>query len=413
MVEHGSLSNFAGAFTCKYFSNKQRTIAFTANVSFDASLSPILTMFCGSRLFVVPESIRRDPDAFVDFAEANGIQGVDCAPTQLELWMSAGLLDGAVPLETVVVGGEKVSTSLWRRLSRLPACQAFNMYGPTEGTIDATFSEITRDVAPSIGKPFDNVRVYVLDDCSNLVPVGAIGEICIGGVGVARGYVGRPELTAERFVDDPFVAGSRMYRTGDIGRWKRDGRLDYQGRRDDQVKLRGHRIELEEVAQTLRAHRAVDQALVRIVTDDQNIQSLVAYVTVVSPVEPRELRNWCHSRLPAFMIPRDLAYLSDMPIMANGKVDESVLRSHYKRSEVVTAHTVVSPSEMQVLQAMSAVLNEPEIRVDDDFFHLGGHSLLAVRLVDLLQRSFEKSVPLILVFEQPSARGLAAAIDAL
>jgi non-ribosomal peptide synthetase component F len=193
-------------------------------------------LLSGHRLVVVPADVRTDAMALVDFLDTSDIDVFDCTPTQLESLFSAGLLERRQTPLTVLVGGEPLTPQTWSRLARAQGIRAFNVYGPTECTVDATFAEITHEQAqPVIGKPLANTRTYVLDARRRVVPPGAVGELYIGGAGVARGYLNRPELTAERFLDDPFVPGARMYRTGDLARFHLDGNIEFLGRNDLQI----------------------------------------------------------------------------------------------------------------------------------------------------------------------------------
>jgi amino acid adenylation domain-containing protein len=417
MVEHGSLRNFADAFVAPLYGEHRRRLAFTANTSFDASLSPLLGMVCGSTLVLVPEEVRRDPPAFVEAAAAAGVDAVDCTPSQLQAWMAAGLLDGAVPLRSIVLGGEEVGPSLWRRLARLPDCRCVNAYGPSEVTVDATLAEIAPGTTPSIGRPFGGVRVYVLDGDLRLVPPGVAGEICVGGVGVARGYAGRPDLTDARFVADPFVPGGRLYRTGDVGRWRRDGRLEFLGRADDQVKMRGFRVETGEVEATLRTLPGVTEAVVVPWTDDAGLQCLAAYLAGPSPPSAAETRAWCAGVLPAYLVPQFVVPLEELPLSAGGKVDRARLPAPGPAAAPGDAPGeagVVRPrtdSEARAARVVAAVLGLAEVGVTDDFFALGGHSLLVLRLASGLTDAFRTEVPPRLVFEHPTVEGIARAVD--
>ncbi|WP_345007246.1 non-ribosomal peptide synthetase, partial [Dactylosporangium siamense] len=271
------------------------------------------------------------------------------------------------------MGAERLSAplaSVWAARSRL-----VNTYGPTEATVMATVGEVDGSVLPPIGGPLGNVRVRVLDAGLREVPVGVSGEICIGGVGVARGYVGRPELTAERFVADPVAGdGSRLYRSGDVGRWRADGTLDFVGRVDAQVKVRGFRVELGEVEHVLREFVAD-----AVVVVDEVQQRLVAYV--VGSVAVERLQERVRERLPEFMVPAVFVELAALPLNVNGKVDRSALPVVGVSRQGGGFVTPVGPVQEVLAGIWAEVLGVDRVGAQDDFFELGGHSLLATRVI--------------------------------
>ncbi|WP_301184473.1 non-ribosomal peptide synthetase [Streptomyces sp. NL15-2K] len=256
----------------------------TAPFTFDASMEQLSWMLAGHELFIVPEDVRRDPSALVRFVKEHRIDVIDTTSSQLELLTSAGLLEGAWAPSMVMVGGEAVSPSLWQALRGQRRTRAFNLYGPTEATVDATCHDLSGPVdIPVIGTPLPDVRLRVLDERLRPVPVGVAGEIYLGGPGLARGYVNRPALTAQRFIADPYsdTPGSRLYRTGDRARRRPDGTLEYLGRTDDQIKLRGFRIEPGEIETVLTHHPTVKEAAVTVAADDGTAR-LIALVALGS-----------------------------------------------------------------------------------------------------------------------------------
>jgi len=283
MVEHRSVVNLWWGLKELYRqSDECFSIAMNASFTFDASVKQFIQLLSGCTLVPVPQECRWDVSKLGSFFEDNQIHGIDCTPSQLKAWLSGGLFERkACPLRVVLVGGENIDAELWGQLSRIPKIAFYNVYGPTECTVDATFGRIASDGAdPSIGRPMENKRIYIVDRAGRLVPIGVVGEMYIGGEGLARGYLHRAALTADRFIADPFTDDpqARVYRTGDLARWCNDGTVDYIGRNDQQVKVRGFRVELGEIEAHLLQHPDVKQAAVLAHDDGQAGTRLTAYI---------------------------------------------------------------------------------------------------------------------------------------
>ncbi|MFF2043980.1 amino acid adenylation domain-containing protein [Kitasatospora sp. NPDC058170] len=315
----------------------------------------------------------------------------------------------------VLTGGDVVPSGAVRRVLEANAgIVVRHLYGPTEVTLCATQHSV--DAAANvgstlpIGRPLDNTAVYVLDGGLQLVPAGAVGELYVAGAGLARGYLNRPELTAERFVADPFgEAGERMYRTGDLVRWRADGSLEFAGRADDQVKIRGFRIELGEVESVLAGHPAVAQATVLVREDNPGDKRLIGYVVPVSPeaVDTEQLREHLASGLPDYMVPSAIVLLETLPLTANGKLDRKALPA----PEFTAAGSGRAPrteQEEALCAVFAEVLGVTSVTIDDSFFELGGHSLLATRLVSRIRTALGIEVGIRALFEAPTVAGLAA-----
>ncbi|MFE6281176.1 amino acid adenylation domain-containing protein [Streptomyces sp. NPDC057877] len=351
---------------------------------FDASWQPQLWLLDGHCVHIVSEEVRRDPELLAAAVTAQGFDFLEVTPSFFAQMAEAGLLDGdGCPLTVVGVGGEAVPAALWRRLAGLRGTEAFNLYGPTESTVDALVARMRDSARPLVGRPVAGTRAYVLDDRLRPVPPGVTGELYLAGGGLARGYLGAPGLTAERFVADPFGApGGRLYRTGDLARWTPDGRLDYLGRADDQVKIRGFRIEPAETESALTGHPAVGQALVTVRQDGPRKQ-LVAYVVpvpgAVAP-DPAELRGRVAARLPDHMVPAAVVALDRFPELANGKLDRAALPAP-DFSALSSGRPPATPVEEALCAVFAEVLGLERVGVDDDFFVLGGDSIVAMQLV--------------------------------
>ncbi|WP_338020557.1 non-ribosomal peptide synthase/polyketide synthase [Amycolatopsis sp. CB00013] len=360
--------------------------------SFDASWQPQLWLLDGHAVHIVDEETRRDPGLLAAMIEREGFDFIEVTPSFFAQMADVGLLDGdRCPLAMIGVGGEAVPESLWRRLATLDGTEAFNLYGPTESTVDALVARIGDSEKPLVGRPVANTRAYVLDAALRPVPPGVTGELYLAGAGLARGYLGRTALTSERFVADPFgPAGARMYRTGDLARWTAGGRLDFGGRADDQAKIRGFRVEPGEIEAVLERHGGVAQAVVLVREDRPRVKQLVAYV--VSTVERDELRRFAAETLPDYMVPAAFVTLDALPTLSNGKLDRKALPAP-DYSELAGGRAPETALEKTLCALFAEVLDVPELGADDDFFALGGDSIVAMRLVGRARAAGLKITP--------------------
>jgi len=317
------------------------------------------------------------------------------------------------PLRQLLIGGEALSVPHVREaLERLPDTDIINGYGPTESTTFACCYRIPRPLPqhiPSIpiGRPIGNTEVYVLDESRNPVPVGVVGELYIGGDGLARGYLNQPEMTAEKFLPHPFrsLVQARVYRTGDLVRYRPDGAIEFLGRVDDQVKIRGFRIEPGEIEATLAGHSAVRMTAVVAHEDGTGDKRLVVYVVPLAWESPEsgELRAFLERKLPDYMVPSQFVFLESLPLTPSGKVDRRALPAkgpaRAKPEESVPPR---DPLEVQLAKTWEEVLRIGPIGVRDNFFDLGGHSLLVMSLAARIERAFGRSLPLVTLFEAPT-----------
>nr|WP_244239126.1 non-ribosomal peptide synthetase [Corallococcus carmarthensis] len=353
----------------------------------------------------------------VNRIQKDSLDVLDCSPAHLRLLLDEGLLERQSIPRRVLVGGEAVDPATWRHLAQAPRPRVFNVYGPTECTVDATACAFDASPTPTIGRPLPNVRVYVLDRTLRPVPVGVAGELFIGGEGVARGYLNRPELTADRFIPDAFSSkpGARLYRTGDVVRWRADGMLDYLGRADFQVKVRGFRIELGEIESRLLSHPAVHQAVVLAREDVPGDKRLVAYLVPEEgqSLDATELRTFLKQHLPEYMVPSALLVLEALPLNTNGKVDRKALPAPQGTALASTYVAPSTPAEEQLAALFIQVLRVQRVGVHDDFFALGGHSLLATQLVSRVRSTFRVELPLRALFEAPTVAALAERLQSL
>lgn len=377
--------------------------------SFDASWQPQLWLLDGHCVHVVSEETRRDPELLAAAVVEHGFDFLEVTPSFFAQMAETGLVQGdSCPLAVVGVGGEAVPQALWDRLGGLRGTEAYNLYGPTESTVDALVARVRDSERPLVGRPVAGTRAYVLDDALLPVPPGVTGELYLAGGGLARGYLGRPALTAERFVADPFgPPGSRLYRTGDLARWTADGRIDYLGRADDQVKIRGFRIEPAEIEAVLAARPDTGQVVVTARQDGPRTQ-LVAYVVPAAgrAPDPAELRGHVAGLLPDYMVPAAVVLLDRLPSLANGKLDRKALPAP-DFTAVSTGRAPRTALEKGLSEVFADVLGLPQIGVDDDFFTLGGDSIVAMQLVSRARAAGIRITPR-LVFRHRTVAALAA-----
>ncbi|MGC7098338.1 non-ribosomal peptide synthetase [Amycolatopsis lurida] len=375
VVGNRSLVNLHHELAARFFppGRAVKRVAHGLPFAFDASWNPLLWLLGGHEVHLVPDEVRADPDRYVEFARAHRLSVVEAVPAHLTALLDAGLLDGAARPELLIMGGEAVSQELWTRLRAAPVA-AVNLYGPTECTVFATACHLAEQGTPAIGRPIGNARVQVVDAELRPVPLGEPGELLISGAGLAREYLGRPELTGERFV----TSERRAYRTGDLGRCLPGGRLEWLGRLDDQVKISGYRVEPGEAEHALLGQPGVRQAAV-VADGDEAHRRLVAYV-VLSEGTGTELHERLRRLLPDYLVPAAVIPLETLPLGPNGKIDRAALPVPAEdRSQPLT------PAEELVAAAFRKVLGVEEVTARSDFFTLGGHSLSAAALAGHLR----------------------------
>ncbi|GAB4201300.1 MAG: hypothetical protein OHK0022_23210 [Roseiflexaceae bacterium] len=445
-IPHQALGNLLAGLTPSLPLSTTDTALALTTLTFDIALLEILLPWTqGACVLLAPTGLGADGPALAGLIESGAVSLVQATPTTWSLVRASGAK--APPSGTTVLsGGEPLPPALAAWLPSGDA-QVWNMYGPTETTIWSTHAPVTGE-AVTIGRPIANTLVYVLDDALRPTPIGVPGELYIGGMGLARGYLGRPDLTAERFVPNPFgVVGaggggteprtknqesgtgnaetktqnSRLYRTGDLARWLPNGTLEHLGRRDTQIKLRGYRIELDEIAATVSQCPQVAEA-VAVLTGAGETARLVAYVVPIAAesaaaaadpgVWAARVRTAVASRLPGYMVPGGWVVLEQLPRTANGKVDRRALPAGAQEALAGgSGGPPRTPVEARLVEAWATVLGRANVGVDDNFFDLGGHSLLALRLLARLRDTFKIKLPLRTLFEAPTAAQLAPLIE--
>lgn len=378
--------------------------------SFDVSVWEFFwPLLCGATIVLAKPGGHQDSSYLVNLINAIGITTVHFVPSMLQVFLEDPDVETCTSLQMVMCSGEALSFDLQQRFFSRLGCQLHNLYGPTETAIDVTHWQCQPDsdlnIVP-IGKPVDNTKVYVLDAQLQPVPFGVLGELHIGGVQVGRGYLNQPELTAAKFIPNPFNPGETLYKTGDLVRYLPDGNIEYLQRLDHQVKIRGLRIELGEIEQVLTQHPQVRESLVIVSSDPYRGQQLVAYVVCSqeSPSIP-QLRQYLQTKLPNYMIPAAIVILEAFPLTPNGKLDRQALPNYdVSKGESSQPQDVI---ESQLLELWSELLGIKQIGLTDNFFDLGGHSLLAIKLIGKIQQRFSQKLPLATLLSHATIADLA------
>ncbi|WP_020387123.1 non-ribosomal peptide synthase/polyketide synthase [Kribbella catacumbae] len=389
-------------------------IAHTVSFAFDMSWEELLWLVEGHEVHVCDEQLRRDAEGLVAYCDLHRIDVVNVTPTYAHYLFEEGLLeegDGRHRPPLVLLGGEAVPASVWDKLRDTDGTAGYNLYGPTEYTINTLGGGTTDSATPTVGKAIWNTRGYILDAWLRPTLPGVAGELYIAGTGLARAYLDRPGLTAERFVADPQAAGGRMYRTGDLVRQRPDGNLDFLGRTDDQVKIRGYRVELGEVEAALTRAPGVAHAAV-VARDDTRAPGLRKLVGYIVPSEPdaalaTQVRKTLLAQLPEYMVPSALVVMDELPRNANGKLDLKALPDAEPAAQHAPSRPPASAVEATLCTVFAEILGLDEVGADDDFFALGGHSLLATRLVSRVRAELDVQLAIRDLFEAPTVAQLA------
>jgi amino acid adenylation domain-containing protein len=417
VIEHRSVVNYVTQVGRFYrLATDDRLLQFSS-FCFDASVEEIFTpLVCGSTLVLRPDEIVESAGRFFEFCSTAKITALSL-PTAYchEL---AGALESRVhwpsTVQLVAFGGEQILPDRLAILRRAagPYVRLINSYGPTEATVAATVFEVPEEFAGqervSIGRPLGNMEAWVLDEKQCCLPIGVAGELCLGGIGVARGYLNRPELNAGKFIEHPGRPGSRLYRTGDRAAWQADGTLRFLGRVDDQVKVRGFRVELGEVEAALNAHPHISQNVVIAREGSRGEKALVAYYVSGQELSISALRNFLKETIPDYMVPGRFLRLPRLPVTTNGKIDRKALPDvPAVSSGPGQAPPPQNALELQIQLAFERVLHSANVSSETSFFELGGDSLKALQLVLELERATETALPLGVLYETSTVRGLA------
>ena len=410
MMPHRSMVNLMNFHLHQFPGDEVRSVLLFASISFDASFHEIFsTLLRGATLHPIAEETKKEVRGLTDFIVQRRIDTLFLPTAYFRLLSEEEYFMthiGSTIRNLLVAGEQLVVAASFIDYLRGENIEIHNYYGPAETHVVTTFrsgrgSQLRLERIPPIGKPIDNTWIYILDEQQMLVPVGAVGEICIGGAGLARGYLDRDPLTRERFIADPFKEGERIYRTGDLGKWQENGEIAYIGRRDFQVKIRGFRVELGEVEHVLQQYGPVDNVLVIARQETTGEKSLVAYVTGKEELEMTVLRAYMAGRLPQYMLPSHYVQLERLPITTNGKIDRSKLPDPVG---LETGTIYIAPrneTEQQLVSIWQDILGKDPISVKDNFFELGGHSLKATRLASRVHKVLQVKIALKDLFIHP------------
>ncbi|MEJ2633925.1 MAG: amino acid adenylation domain-containing protein [Calditrichia bacterium] len=417
-IQHDSMIHLWNALDYQIYSKYAKgkcCVSLNAPISFDASVQQLVSLLGGHTLHILPEEVRINGEKLANFIRECRMDVLDCVPSQLKLLTGAGLFGNEKWQPSICLpGGEAIDKTMWKELISEEGTDFFNMYGPTECTVDTTICHIRQKENPVIGKPIRNSQVYLLDNYMQLVPIGVIGEIYIGGFGLGRGYWNRPDLTAERFVPNPFrkKPGERLYRSGDLGRWLPDGSIEFLGRTDHQVKLRGFRIELDEIEEAMRRHPSLANVVVTMQKNPTGDNRIVGYM-VAHKNQPKpavhEMREFLLKVLPDYMIPSLFMYLDELPLTPNGKVNRKALPVPELDRSIMRNGFVAprTPNEKILAEIWQKLLGLEKVGIRDNFFELGGDSIMSIRVVARANQAGLRITPM-QMFKHQTIGGLAA-----
>ncbi len=400
LIEHRSIVNHLSSQIKEFNIVEQDRILLVATIAFDASVEQIfMSLLTGAAVCVIDKETLLDAEALAQFIDEKHISHLHMVPSLLN-----NLPYQSFPsLKRVLAGGEICSPQLAQRWAK-DGCVFYNKYGPTETTVSSLEYRYEEgqpiEGSLPVGSPVANTFVYILDHHHQLAPIGVYGEICIGGLGVGRSYLNRPELTKKRFIENPFRPGERIYRTGDVGKWLPSGQVKIAGRMDDQVKIRGQRVELGEIESVIQQFESIKKCVVTTQKDELGQKKLVAYIVGKDTLLKESLRAFLKERLPEYMIPSTFMELPAIPLNMNGKVDKKALPIPNVSDQEITDY--VAPRndiEEKLVLIWEDLLGLKKISIFDDFFLLGGHSLLAARMVASIRETFLLKIPLKAVFE--------------
>ncbi|HEX5709538.1 MAG TPA: amino acid adenylation domain-containing protein [Pyrinomonadaceae bacterium] len=422
VIEHRQLVSYTLAVSGRLRLPEAASFAMISTFAADLGNTAIYPTLCsGGSLHVISQERTGNAASLANYFRRHRIDCLKIVPSHLAALMTYAEPEQVLPRKRLVLGGESCPRELVGRVRALaPDCEIINHYGPTETTVGVLTSVVTagthrRDSsAPPLGRPLDGARAYIIDTHMRPAPIGLAGELHIGGAGVGRGYLGRPDLTADRFVPDPFSTepGARLYRTGDVARYLPDGEVEFLGRRDGQVKVRGYRVELREIEAALREHAGVREAAVvaqPLPSGEKRIAAYIVFRGTQSPGAINELRDFLKERMPPYMLPAALCGLDALPLTPNGKLDVQALPSADELLQHADS-TYVEPrtaAERSIASIWREVLSVEKVGLYDNFFDLGGHSLFMVQVHSNLLETFERNIPILDLFKYTTVSSLA------
>ena len=410
MVEHRNVVSFFGNFKERFCLEEGMTLGATTGFTFDISVLELLgSLVSGMKLVMLPG---KDPAGILERVMDLRVDVLQVTPSWLNQMLDAsgGSIEGLAGLKVLLVGGEALGERNFQRLKGLSTTKVFSVYGPTETTIWSSVLDVNASDVLSLGYPLNDETVDIRDAWQNLTPIGVVGEICIGGAGVARGYLHKPELTAQKFVSDLVREGLRIYRTGDLGRWRPDGTIEFFGRVDDQMKINGYRIEPGEIENAIGAFPGVEASVVTAALDERGDKTLVAYIAGKQAPAIAELRAFLSARLPVHLLPVHYITMEAFPLNSSGKVDKKRLPDPLAVMGRGEEESPANEVEAKIAGIWTEILSRDKMGMRDNFFLLGGNSLRAIRVLTRLRTEFEVDIKIIEVFNNPTIELLAGEV---
>jgi amino acid adenylation domain-containing protein len=424
-VEHRQLANYIEAVRSRLGFEEGESFAIVSTFAADLGHTMTFPSLClGGALHIISQALARDAAALSSYFEQHPIDNLKIVPSHLDALTSGASLSYALPRKRLVLGGEATSQALLDKVRDFaPGCEIYNHYGPTEATVGVTTHHLTvesskvfSNIVP-LGRPIPNAEVYLLDSRKHLTPVGGIGELYISGSGVSRGYLNHPELTADRFVPNPFGAepGARLYKTGDLACYRPDGLIEFRGRADNQVKFHGFRVELDEITNALAHHPQVRKSIVVMRPDRNGNDLIVAYYVSRQKLDQHELREHLAKSIIEETLPNVYVHMKKLPLTLNGKINYDALPTLEEIKDRIDEEHIAprTPTEQSIAEIYSEILGVERVSVNDNFFELGGHSLLAIRVMSRIREVFDVNLPFQMFFEKPSVAGLALVVTQL
>ena len=424
-VEHRQLVNYVEAIKSRIGFVAGESYAIVSTFAADLGHTMTFPSLClGGALHIISQALARDSAALSSYFERHPIDNLKIVPSHLDALMSGAGFRYALPRKRLVLGGEAMGQTLLEKVRNLaPGCEIYNHYGPTETTVGVLTHHLTFEPgkvfsgAVPLGRPIPNIEVYLLDNRQRPTPVGMVGELYISGAGVSRGYLNHPELTADKFVPNPFGAepGARMYKTGDLGCHRPDGLIDFRGRADNQVKFHGFRVELDEITRALVQHPQVRNGIVMVRPDRNGNDLIVAYYVSRQKLDQSALREHLAKSIIEETLPNVYVHMKKLPLNLNGKINYSALPALEDIKDRLDDAYVPprTPSEKSIAEIYCEILGVERVSVNDNFFELGGHSLLAIRVMSRIREVFGVNLPFQTFFQQPTIAGLALVVTQL
>ncbi|MDI1235346.1 MAG: amino acid adenylation domain-containing protein [bacterium] len=417
MVEHKNMVNYTTWFINQFNIGIQDATILLSSFTFDGVNTSIFgALLAGSTLFVLSSELIKSPRDLANYVNQNKISFIKITPSHLNLILSDEesykFFIASLKLRLLIVGGDKINAIDISKIKKdNKSIQIINHYGPTETTVGVIFSEIKKsDNKIPIGSPISNTIIYLFDSNYKLCPIGVYGEIYIGGDSVTRGYLYNSSLTLEKFIDNPFNTGERLYKTGDSAKWLENGQIDFQGRKDFQLKIRGYRVEAGEIESIVNTYPGIERSIVISKGEDEN-QFLIAFIVANKTIDITDLRKYIDAKLPAFMVPSFFEQLAEIPLSPSGKINRTLLLQH-KINRTISSINILSTSEEEIVARIwSDLLKIENISKTANFFELGGHSLIAIRVVIRLENETGIKLPMSTLFEYPTIEKLGKLLE--